>query len=366
MHAIRRAAAVFVVLIGIGLGARAQAADTTTVGGTGGSPAALPCPPGELLMGIGARYGDDIDWLGPMCVKRTSDWRWDGVPEGGIYVPPAKKDFIESVGAFYSDVLPWNIPSTLADLFAPSPTPRPGMGTSSGGPYVSYALCPQDTYVSGFDAVVAGSGSGLVARMTLRCSGPGGATAVGLPPPNNPSGPPYYPTKGPDCPDRELASGLFGNSGVFVDKIGLTCVSGPPAFRRPLFTAKLHAQLAAEPKPGVARTSPGAFVNTHRIGAAPSPLVSAGRLGALGASKPQSQLFAPPRTADGRQLNACASLTGPCTGTDKVASSFCSSKGLSKSGAYALDEGAIASETLNGQRCNTGCKVFRSLTCETP
>ena len=154
------ARSILAVTLGLGLlfsgfaGTSAMAQPTEPLGGTGGSASELPCRSGELLIGIGARFGDVLDWIGPMCVAPDRDLHWAGVPDGGIYIPPAKTSVWEDIGAFYSDVLPWNIPSSLAAAFAPSPTPRPGMGTSSGGSWTSYALCPQDTYVSGYDATI--------------------------------------------------------------------------------------------------------------------------------------------------------------------------------------------------------------------
>jgi hypothetical protein len=199
--------------------------DLPTLGGQGGGPVRFTCNPGELLVGVGMRYGSWLDWAGPICVGVKPDLGWNGIPRGNVNVPEKKRSFFEDAGAVWASFLPWNLPKTLGPKVVVG-TYVPGMG-GNGGSFITFAVCPENFYVYGFDATVVG-GKNFVARLGLRCRnlGSGAESWVALPAPA-PSDLPYYNLTGGNCPAGEAANGIYGRSGVYVDALGLTCGDTP-------------------------------------------------------------------------------------------------------------------------------------------
>jgi hypothetical protein len=201
------------------------ASDTSLAGGPGGGAVHFPCGVGALV-GVGARYGAWLDWAGPMCVKVTPEGHWDGIPFGNVWVPPAQKSFLQQVASVTTGALPWNLPKSLEKIGETS-SPLPGMG-GDGGTAVTFAVCPQDSFVYGFDVTVIGGNRNVVARLKLRCHNmvTGAESVVGLPAPDTTRDGPYIDLAGPSCKTGSVAIGIQGRSGLYVDAFGLVCGNG--------------------------------------------------------------------------------------------------------------------------------------------
>jgi hypothetical protein len=221
----RRSVAVLAIGILAGWALPAAATNTRTLGGPGGGPQQYSCNGDELLVGVGTRYGSWLDWAGPICVPVTPDYHWGGIPRGDIYVPEKSKSVFEQVGSVWASFLPWNLPKTFGPKVVVG-TRVPGMGGDGGGA-ITFAVCPENFFVYGFDATVVGV-KNFVARISLRCRNltSGEESWVALPPPQ-PIDLPYYSLTGGDCPGGEMADGIYGRSGIYVDALGLTCRATP-------------------------------------------------------------------------------------------------------------------------------------------
>lgn len=188
----------------------ASATDLEVRGGYGGANFRSVCAPGSYLAGMQVRLGDWIDQIRPVCAEVDSNfYRKPGVPS--------------------------------ADLIG-----------GSGGNRYDDARCKEGHVAAGLSVVMItdpgfGNNLGVISRMRIFCNGvappflfdPHGIVGV-------------YPRAGNirldsdilfgistdskyvkfevfNCPPGELATGLWGRAGDFVDAIGLVCGPGPQA-----------------------------------------------------------------------------------------------------------------------------------------
>ena len=162
--------------------------DRTTVtessGGNGGGPFRLSCPSGMAMIGLNARHGAWVDFLSPICAIWVRNNR------------------------------------TLGEI-----DEQPGTGGGGGGPGWMRCQGPRGVIV-GIYVWQAANSDRSVGRIYLTCGNyeqptafanklPGGADGIGLS------------TNGPRvelrCGVNEVAVGLYGRSGAFIDRVGLLC-----------------------------------------------------------------------------------------------------------------------------------------------
>lgn len=218
-----RVAALAAALLAGGI-TSAAAVNLEAIGGPGGGAQSFQCQDNERLVGIGARYGSWLDWVGPICAPISANSGWANAPRGSVWIPEKSKSIFEEIGSTWASFLPWNLPGTVKGWIGPKVvvgTRVPGMG-GEGGHMVTLAVCPENFFVSGFDTVVL-AGKNFVARVTLHCRNLQTLEEswVGLPQP--PAGQTYYTITGRYCPEGEMASGIHGRAGIYVDAFGLSC-----------------------------------------------------------------------------------------------------------------------------------------------
>ncbi len=169
---------------------------TPLIGGAGGSPQRVTCPPGTFLSGVSARIGAFMEHIETWCAAARPDGLWAGQPFHG---------------------------------------PMPGMGSSNGPPWQGVS-CPRNAYVQYLSGVVYLDGVSswqdygdpfhtYVADADLSCYFPQTKSYYGI----AVQTPPHYGADAPRYRDRNgfgcsgLATGLRGQSGDYVDSLGLTC-----------------------------------------------------------------------------------------------------------------------------------------------
>jgi len=203
VRAVRRAKAstALAVVIAIAFAVAPVAAKSETflnpLGGPGGSPFSRQCPPGEALHGFELRAADDVDAIRPICFRT-----------GG-----------------------------------PGESISPGMyaGEWHGGPggRIGRVNCPANQGISAVAGMsVASEGrTEVVNEIHLFCASVSTDTFQPSTPASIFKGPRYQGNVSPDrltynqqsqqCPDGEIAVGVHGRTGVWVDAIGLICATPP-------------------------------------------------------------------------------------------------------------------------------------------
>lgn len=170
-------------------------ADTRAYGGNGGGQYRTTCGHGAFLVGIAGRSGDWVDAITPICSS------WDAATK--------------SIG---------------------SPVQGPTEGGAGGSP--GSVLCPRGTAIKGMQVVAIDNGGQVLVRYVLpHCQAiPQDASrgyvfvgAFGGAGSNDGSH-----TDAFDCANGELANGLHGGSGAYVDRVGLTCAPVPFHLGRPV------------------------------------------------------------------------------------------------------------------------------------
>jgi hypothetical protein len=190
----------FVILLGLSAFAAEAQTRLPTVGGAGGGPFESLCPVG-VLRGAELRTGDDVDAIRPICSLVD--------PQGGL----GRETIVE----------PW----------------RGGTGGE-----VRRLICPgRMPAVVGAVIEAEGDNTTIVNQFTLICGRADGSTS----PPAAPQtmvefiGPRVTPSEGlfvnftifvpPQttlCPQGEVAVGIHGRHGIWLDSVGLVCAKPPP------------------------------------------------------------------------------------------------------------------------------------------
>jgi hypothetical protein len=207
------------------------ATDLGSAGGSGGAPFRFTCPTGSYIAGFTGSAGDYIDRMSPLCAR-------------------------------------WN-PQTR-NLDTPSQATH-YIGQSTGGrPLAAY--CPSDTVANFIGFTVLRSDNHLVDQMYFTCKNPSTGGLIGLDANLTFSGTgqtkiePFSPDDvAPHhyeftCPSGELATGLMGRSGSFIDALGLICGPAPKAhvtIATPTTSGGVAPVAQAFPKPSTWSAAPG-------------------------------------------------------------------------------------------------------------
>jgi len=173
----RRVAAASLAVLAAALAAPAQAAQTTTIGGPGGSPFHLRCGAGRFLVGLSGRAGNWMDHVAPICV-RMMNGRW-----------------IEA------------------------PSFRNGVGGPGGGPFTT--MCPPDSVVTDYY----GYALEYVYNIALLCrhDGPNGSDRLPSVPAAVGGTLDVATSASGGCGTGAAADGIIGGAGLYVDRFGLSC-----------------------------------------------------------------------------------------------------------------------------------------------
>jgi len=190
----------------------ALATDFGPDGGPGGNPFRFECPKGSYLVGFQGKAGEWIDRLQAMCA-------------------------------------PW---MHNANIFGP-PTIGPPIGDSRGGRTV-VGTCNdsrvKNRAIRDWLVEFLRSDNKFVARISLECitvgpPGPGRNFELGSLTPM----PHFLDTALHVCPVGEVATGIHGRKGLFIDAIGLICSPFPPKAPLPFETKVNPNAMAPSPPP---------------------------------------------------------------------------------------------------------------------
>ncbi len=185
------------LFLGLALAATVNGAELPAVGGAGGDPFRVVCPSGAHLIGLSGRAGAWIDQLVPLCAT-------------------------------------WNAARQAFD----APVEGRAQGTSSGGLPMTTGRCP-----AGFAVTAAGisvntkdSGTGrridaFVDEIGLQCAQVGGSDVqpvrVGRAGDAGGNSRWLYMSDRQACPAGQMATGIHGRAGLFIDAVGLICGPAP-------------------------------------------------------------------------------------------------------------------------------------------
>jgi hypothetical protein len=196
-----------VIIISFGACATSASAQdyTSLVGGSGGGQFDHPCPANQNLAGVELRVADDVDAIHPVCVSS--------------YSATYRSDPVLTTG------------SGLVD----TTTLTPGWHGGPGG-HIIALICPQNVpIVRGMDIEIEGENTLIVNAIALYCGSasaqPGGnIPSVSFKGPEAKVGKPVFGgfkngavTMGIRCPASEVAIGIHGRSGIWLDALGLIC-----------------------------------------------------------------------------------------------------------------------------------------------
>lgn len=218
-----------IALMGAPSAASADSFETKVVGGPGGDAFELNCPNGGSLAGLYLRFTHWIEQLDAICVS-TNDGRWNGTPARVLSNS-------------------YNVP--------PEPGRRRGFGYTiggNGGTTETTIVCSRDSVVYALSVettVPPGGEIDMVGRVEAHCVNPktGREDIVTSIP--RPEGGEYVARWPADCRSqsgRYWASGLVGRAGVYIDALGLRCVS-PVAPTRPPRKEQLESPGSVLPSP---------------------------------------------------------------------------------------------------------------------
>lgn len=183
-----------------------------TYGGSGGNPFWDECPRGSYLVGLNGRAGEWVDRLATVCAP----WLWDkqtfGPPTVGRYHG-------DSTGGEKRDKLCWGFGNNSA-IQSWQVTRLRGDPGGASHKFVRYIRVSCTTLTS------------PIANLKFTFAGPiiedQGSTDFSTLGTNRPDAPLYT-----ACPTGEIAIGIHGTSGLFLDSIGLLCGPSPAKFVAP-------------------------------------------------------------------------------------------------------------------------------------
>lgn len=185
------------------------------LGGPGGGQFKAPCNAGEMLAGFELRTGDDVDAIRPVCVIATGP--------SAIGPRPLTTDsgLVGQSGGLFD-----------------TPQLAPGWYGGTGG-HIERLLCPDSApVVIGIDVAAEGVDTIVVNNIHLFCAQAAAGQVAAANPSNVFDAPGYTPTAGAfglngsdarvrsgseRCPEGQLAVGLHGRSGRWLDAMGLIC-----------------------------------------------------------------------------------------------------------------------------------------------
>ncbi len=287
------------------------AAYLPAMGGDGGGQFIAPCPADQNLTGLELRAGDDIDAIRPLCVQ-AYDAHDVGAP-------------VLTSGSGLVDT-PGGLPGLL-------PQVAPGWYGGPGGG-IQRLLCPVVTpIVLGADVEAEGRQDITVNNIHLFCGRAVASQTI-------PAAPaaifdaPYLPPSGlldqprrqgsQRCPAGQVAVGVHGRAGKYLDAVGLICdvprfAPRPPGSQAPLQLGRV--QSTAPPGPPLSICDAAASARARNSPAAPGleaqcraqkPTMTLGRVKAAGPSGPPVPVCDAAGSARDRNSPAAPGLERQC------------------------------------------------------
>lgn len=369
----RRSVALMAAVLAASLSGHAWADEyLDPIGGPGGGKFQVLCPGGQLLIGFDLRVADDVDAMRPVCATAYGPNVVDDVSQGNWY-------------------------------------------GGTGGRFHA-AICPSDRpIVYGLSVRAEGVDTIIVNTIALDC-GLAAETQLAKQDPNRSdpgfSGPSYMPASQTriwlgygiggggkratglgdrqHCPIGQVAVGVHGRSGIWLDAIGLICgeprMAGnghaPPSplpkkniAEQATKTGLTPASKTAAASVGIARRSTQASRSTAvgimSAGQVSSPAVPAPPV--VVPNVPQPVVFNPPLLEDNAQLWACADTTardvdaGLCSGIES-AQAYCQLRGAQSGPDLIIADArpGLTVRAVNGDVCQDAnvCRVVSQLQCD--
>jgi len=310
-----------VMLFGVLAGANGQVSGDAVsylppIGGNGGGQFKAPCGPTENLTGFELRVGDDVDAIRPVCVVTYGPAK--------IGEPPLTTG---------SGLMP--APGPQGGLFGNLQVVAPGWFGGPGG-HIERLLCPAHTpVVIGMDIAAEGVDTITVNNIHMYCGQAVAAQTLPAYPSAIFDAPGYKPSPGwlgvgidgdparvvgghQVCPAGQVAVGLHGRSGKWLDSMGLIC--GAPRLDTSVKSLG-RVVPSANPGPAIpvcdaarsarARNSPAAPSLEAQCNASKHPAVALGRVAPSPSSAPIPVCDAA-QSARARNSPAAASLEAQC------------------------------------------------------
>jgi hypothetical protein len=183
------------------------------IGGGGGGQFQAPCPAQQNLVGFEMRTGDDVDAITPACAKSTGPSDISGLHLSNGANP----------GLVAGSTQP-NQPN--GDLYAEWVT-APGWYGGPGGSY-QRLLCPAETpVVIGLDVSAQGQRTVVVHNIHVFCGRAVASQSAAANPSavfdGNGTSHPNSRSQSERCPAGQVAVGMHGRFGVWLDAMGLIC-----------------------------------------------------------------------------------------------------------------------------------------------
>lgn len=219
----RTAIALFVLL------AAPCVANTTELpeqGGNGGERFRSECAPGSFLIGMQARHGDWIDQVRPVCATVDENMvRGPGVPLADLFGGQGGDSFSATQCEDGLGMAGMSV-SMITD---------PGFGRNTGVVHSIRWSC--HSVIPPYAAPEARYGVRSIQANTRRNSD------ILF---DETSDSRYFHLDFHECPPGELAVGIWGHAGVFVDAIGLICGPGPRPAEAPPPQTQLQTSVSSE------------------------------------------------------------------------------------------------------------------------
>lgn len=258
--------------------------DTPAFGGSGGGRFNADCPDGAYVVGVAGRTGDWIDSVRPVCA------RWSG-----------------QTGSFDS--------------------PTTGRSVGGGGGAAGTLMCPSGMAVRGWEIARSNDGGTYVRHVRPQCEAvapdvtptatiPGQFGGSGVVGSND--------RMGYACDKGDLAIGIYGASGAYVDRLGLRCGVGPVFIGRPV---------PAKPPLSIGTSTtlkPRVVVGAKPPGSVPAPVPPAEISGVI---YPNPEIAA--ESSEMVRLDYCREWGSACG--KPAADVYCQSLGYTTSGRTELD-----------------------------
>lgn len=199
-----------IVIVGLGLCGHAVAGQSPAIGMNGGTEVQVNCPEGQWLVGFEPWVKGWMHHLAPLCAALDN-----AAVQGGPPAPVGTQTlWIETGNPPLLPLKRLEVPGSL------------GMGSSAEGDPRAKLLCPDRTLLVGLDIYFA-QANGMVGLIDLLCR-----PSVGIELQRVTLGShrvmvngreQYSPANRTMCPEGEVARGIHGRSGRYVDKLGLSC-----------------------------------------------------------------------------------------------------------------------------------------------
>jgi hypothetical protein len=309
---------------------RAAATYLPAIGGSGGGQFFAPCPAGQNLTGFELRAGDDVDAIRSLCITNYSSGSVTGpmLTDGSGLIIHYGNLTRELYAAPFSEIA-----GDYMEL------PKDWHGGTGGGR--ASVICPKGRpVVVGLYVAAEGARTITVNNIHLFC---------GLAIPSqqldpNPSAifdaPGYRPVStsflgiqvgdspnnvvrsGQRCSDGQVAVGIHGRSGIWLDALGLICDTprviqanalGRVAPRGPAGPPRPICDVAREAR---ARNSPAAPGLERQCEASKPVVKSLGRVATTGAAGPPRTICEAAQDAAARKSPAAPSLAAQCRASD--------------------------------------------------